>query len=356
MNKHKYSRPALLGLFLTLILFFSGCSAAGTPSSAASRTAAQQTNAAGTGAAAFYTDTDTGRLSSENLPAYSGYSFVIVNDNVPAFTAEERTAESFESYSDLDSLGRCGAAFANVGTDLMPTERRGYIGDVRPSGWHTVKYNDIIDGNYLYNRCHLIGYQLTGENANTQNLITGTRWLNVQGMLPFENAIAEYVKSTGNHVLYRVTPIFEGENLVASGVEMEGESMEDNGASIHFHIYAFNIQPGISIDYVDGESWEENDFAAQLAAAQETQSLLEDNIIAISSGAVTNLEALSSGSDSANDGTVSGTYVLNTNTKKFHLPECESVRQMGENNKEEYEGSRDTLLQEGYEPCKSCNP
>ncbi len=190
----------------------------------------------------------------ENIPEYSGEAAVLVNGNQPLFTEEEITAQSFEYYSPLDALGRCGPAFASVGQDLMPTEKRGSISSVKPTGWQTAKY-DIVDGNQLYNRCHLIGFQLTGENANEKNLITGTRYLNVDGMLPFENLVAEYVKETGNHVMYRVTPVFTGDNLVADGLFMEGRSVEDEGEGVCFFIYAYNVQPGIGIDYETGESW-----------------------------------------------------------------------------------------------------
>lgn len=196
------------------------------------------------------------QFSPEDLPAYTGSPYGEVNSNIPYFKEDEWTAESFETYSELDYLGRCGAAYASVGRDLMPTEEREPIGQVRPSGWQTVKY-DIVDGKYLYNRCHLIGYQLTAENANKNNLITGTRYLNVTGMLPFENLVADYVKETGNHVLYRVTPVYEGEELVARGVLMEAWSVEDQGAGVCFNVYCHNIQPGIGIDYSNGDSWEE---------------------------------------------------------------------------------------------------
>lgn len=192
-------------------------------------------------------------ISLADIPAFSGSAYIIINNNVPAFTDEQLTTISFEEYNGLDSMGRCGVAFANVGQDLMPAEDRGSIGAVKPTGWHTVKY-DCIDGKYLYNRCHLIGYQLSGENANEKNLITGTRYLNIDGMLPFENMVTDYVKETGNHVLYRVTPIFEGNNLVASGVQMEGKSVEDNGAGILYNIYAYNSQPQVTIDYATGNS------------------------------------------------------------------------------------------------------
>ena len=185
---------------------------------------------------------------------YSGNPFVEVNGNVPYFGKEEYTTESFEIYSELDSLGRCGVAYANIGKDLMPVEERGEIGMVKPSGWHTVKYPEVIEDLFLYNRCHLIGYQLSGENANVQNLITGTRYLNVEGMLPFENKVASYVRETGNHVLYCVTPVFEKDNLVAEGVQMEAYSVEDEGKGVAFCVFVYNVQPGIEIDYATGES------------------------------------------------------------------------------------------------------
>lgn len=194
-------------------------------------------------------------VSLDQIPEYAGEPFVILQDNQPNFDLEDLTLEPFETYSDLDSLGRCGVAYANICLDIMPTESRGEIGQVKPTGWHTVKY-DCVDGKYLYNRCHLIGYQLAGENANRQNLITGTRYLNVTGMLPFENMVDDYVEDTENHVLYRVTPIFDGDNLVASGVQMEAFSVEDEGEGVCFNVYVYNVQPGVAIDYATGESWE----------------------------------------------------------------------------------------------------
>lgn len=188
------------------------------------------------------------------IPAYNGAPYVELNGNQPNFTQEDLTTEAFENYSELDDLGRCGVAYANICLEIMPTEPRGDIGSVKPTGWQTVKY-DVVDGKYLYNRCHLIGYQLAGENANKQNLITGTRYLNVTGMLPFENEVDDYVDETGNHVLYRVTPYFEGAELVARGVQMEAYSVEDNGEGVCFNIYAYNVQPGVEIDYATGGSW-----------------------------------------------------------------------------------------------------
>lgn len=199
-------------------------------------------------------------LSSSNasatisdIPAYSGKAYIEINENKPNFSASDLTTTSFEKYSPLDELGRCGVAFANVGTDIMPTSERESISSVKPTGWQTVKY-DSISGKYLYNRCHLIGFQLTAENANELNLITGTRYLNVDGMLPFENMVADYVKETNNHVLYRVTPVFEGNDLVAKGVQIEAMSVEDNGEGIEFNVFIYNVQPGITIDYSTGNS------------------------------------------------------------------------------------------------------
>jgi len=196
----------------------------------------------------------------DTLPDYSGSPYVELEGNVPAFTEAELTTTAYEVYSPLDLLGRCGETRACVGPELMPTEERGPIGMVKPSGWQTVRYDDRIDGKYLYNRCHLIGYQLSGENANEMNLITGTRYLNVEGMLPFENEVADYVRQTGNHVMYRVTPDFHGVELVARGVQMEAYSVEDEGAGVCFHVYCYNVQPGVGITYLTGDSWAEEDY------------------------------------------------------------------------------------------------
>ncbi len=285
---------------------------------------------------------DVGRpqFSLSEIPAYSGKAFVVINDHQPFFTADEITNESFEHYAPLDSLGRCGVATACVGLDIMPTEERGSIGMVKPSGWHTIRYNGVVDGNYLYNRCHLIGYQLTGENANTSNLITGTRYLNIEGMLPYENLIAEYVEDSGNHVLYRVTPIFEGDNLLATGVLMEGMSVEDNGQDVRFCVFAYNVQPGIVIDYATGES--------QLADGYSVDPPEED----------TPVIPVPDKPDETPDPDVGAApnYILNTNTKKFHYPSCSSVDDMKEKNKQEYSGSRDDLINQGYSPCGRCHP
>lgn len=193
--------------------------------------------------------------SVQDVPEFSSDVYVVINNNTPEFSESDYTTTSYEFYSELDSLGRCGYAMACIGQDLMPEEARESISSVYPSGWDNNPY-DFVDGGYLYNRCHLIGFQLTGENANERNLITGTRYMNVEGMLPFENMVADYVKETGNHVLYRVTPIFDGDNLVARGVQMEAWSVEDSGEGICFHVYCYNNQPGVTIDYATGENWE----------------------------------------------------------------------------------------------------
>lgn len=191
-------------------------------------------------------------ISVLDIPDYSGFNYIVLNNNEPVFDNVD-TSKSFEIYSDLDDLGRAQVAFSNIGKDLMPTEKRTSIGMIKPSGWHTVKY-DIVDGKYLYNRCHLIGYQLTGENANSKNLITCTRQMNTKGMLEFENKVADYINKTNNHVLYRVTPIYKDDNLLASGVIMEAKSVEDNGEGIKFNVFVYNIQTGIEIDYKTGDS------------------------------------------------------------------------------------------------------
>lgn len=194
-------------------------------------------------------------IENEDIPTYCGYAYTEVNDNILFFDEDDLTTEPFEEYSDLDYLGRCGVAYANICEEIMPTEDRESIGSVKPSGWHTAKYPEVIDDLYLYNRCHLIGFQLAGENANEKNLITGTRYLNVEGMLPFENDVASYVRQTDNHVLYRVTPVFTEDNLVADGVLMEAFSVEDYGDGVCFCVFVYNVQPGVVIDYETGESW-----------------------------------------------------------------------------------------------------
>jgi DNA-entry nuclease len=271
--------------------------------------------------------TEVGFASVDGIPDYSGEPYVVLNGNQPDFKTEEITATSYEYYSELDYLGRCGYTVACVGKDLMPTEDRGSIGQVKPTGWQTVKY-DIVDGKYLYNRCHLIGFQLTGENANRENLITGTRYLNIEGMLPFENQVAAYVKETGNHVMYRVTPVFVGTELVARGVVIEGYSVEDEGEEISFCVFAYNVQPGIRINYKNGESmlWGDGEFEEEESSSDSLPSSEEES------------------------------FVLNTSSKKYHRETCSGVHSMNPQNREDYVGSREELEEQGYEPCGICKP
>ena len=270
------------------------------------------------------------------VPEYSGDPYVEINDNQPEFEDYELTTEAFEEYSELDELGRCGTAEACVGEETMPTEERGNISSVKPTGWKNKDY-DNVDGGRLYNRCHLIGFQLTGENANEKNLITGTRYMNTEGMLPFENMVADYVHETDNHVLYRVTPIFDGDDLVASGVQMEAESVEDDGAGVCFNVYVYNVQPQITINYATGDNWESDTVKSDkdLSEYDETDRLEDPE------GSWAEEEQ---------------TYILNVNSHKFHLPECSGAKDMKEQNKREFTGTRSELIEEGYEPCGSCNP
>lgn len=281
-------------------------------------------------------------FSLSAIAEYTDKPYVAVNGNVPYFTESELTDQSYEYYSDLDALGRCGTACASIGQDLMPTESRGSIGMVKPTGWHTVRYDDLVDGKYLYNRCHLIGFQLTGENANTKNLITGTRYLNIEGMLPFENMVADYVKENGNHVMYRVTPIFEGDNLLANGVLMEGYSVEDKGAGVSYCVFAYNVQPGIEIDYATGES--------KLADSAQQEEQKTATVTPTPSPEPEKQEPATGSEASQAD------YILNTNTKKFHYPTCSSVNDMKEKNKQEFFGTRDEAISNGYSPCGRCKP
>lgn len=258
-----------------------------------------------------------GDFDLSQVTFYDESPYAVVNNNVPFFEESELTGQSFEDYSPLDPLGRCGICIASIGQDIMPTEERENISAVKPTAWQSVKYENV-DGGHLYNRCHLIGFQLTAENANEKNLITGTRYMNVEGMLPFENLVADYVKETGNHVMYRVTPVFEGSNLLASGVLMEAYSVEDKGKGVCFCVYCYNVQPGILIDYADG-----------------------------SSKAVIRTETTEQGS---------ATYILNTKSKRFHLPSCSGVASMSQKNKETSQLTRDSLLTQGYRPCNTCDP
>lgn len=279
------------------------------------------------------------------VPQYDGQASVTVNKNKPQFSRKEITKISYEKYGSLDKLGRCTTAIACIGQDLMPSEDRESIGMIRPTGWNQNKYPGLVDSEppYLFNRCHMIGFQLTGENANEKNLITGTRYMNVEGMLPYENIVAEYIRNTGNHVMYRVTPVFEGNNLLCSGVQIEALSVEDNGEGVSFNVYCFNVQPGVVINYATGENELDNSYNTKDFVINGGG---DNNVIDKSMPVANDTVDVPAGT----------TYVVNKNTKKFHLPSCDSVTDMKEKNKLYYEGAREELIEQGYEPCKRCNP
>lgn len=349
MNKHK---PLfLLPVLLALSLMFTGCvsnprehddvytSEYPAPSSESAQSASSETPSE-----SVSSDTDISTAQNitasslsfdyNSLPTWDGtHASIEVNNNVPFFTKDEIVSKSYEKYSELDSLGRCGPAVACLGMDTLPTEKRGSIGMVKPSGWHTVKYPDQIKDRYLYNRCHLIAYELSAENANKLNLVTGTRYLNIDGMLPYENKTREYIDQTGNHVMYRSTPVFVGNELVCRGVLMEAYSVEDNGKGLQFCIFCYDVQPEISIDYATGDSHIGNPVSNSTPSADTHTS------------DITSVETP--------QGT---TYIINTNSKVFHRPDCSAVSKMSQKNKKEYTGNYDDLITEGYKPCSICNP
>lgn len=330
-DKKRRTYGFLTGLLLILSVCLTSCGNQGQTDSGKDSNTQSGTKVAAEDHSAEEKGSDSeSYVTVDDVPAYSGEPYVEVNDNQPEFTEEELTTVSYEDYSELDELGRCQSAEACIGQDLMPTEARESISSVKPTGWKNKSY-DTVDGGYVYNRCHLIGFQLTGENANEENLITGTRYMNVEGMLPFEDEVAAYIKETDNHVMYRVTPVFEGDDLVASGVQMQVESVEDDGVGISFNVYVYNVQPYVVIDYKTGENWEGDEIA-------EPEGKWAD------------------GTEAEPSDTKEQMYILNKNTKKFHKPECSGAKKIKAKNKGEYTGSRQTLIDEGYEPCGNCNP
>lgn len=330
-DKKRRTYGFLTGLLLILSVCLTSCGNQGQTDSGKDSNTQSGTKVAAEDHSAEEKGSDSeSYVTVDDVPAYSGEPYVEVNDNQPEFTEEELTTVSYEDYSELDELGRCQSAEACIGQDLMPTEARESISSVKPTGWKNKSY-DTVDGGYVYNRCHLIGFQLTGENANEENLITGTRYMNVEGMLPFEDEVAAYIKETDNHVMYRVTPFFEGDDLVASGVQMQAESVEDDGVGISFNVYVYNVQPYVVIDYKTGENWEGDEIA-------EPEGKWAD------------------GTEAEPSDTKEQMYILNKNTKKFHKPECSGAKKIKAKNKGEYTGSRQTLIDEGYEPCGNCNP
>lgn len=281
-------------------------------------------------------------LDLKKIPAYDGAPYTEINDNKPTFTKRQLTTKEFKKYGDLDNQGRCTTAYANVSPKTLPNKRRGSIGMIKPTGWHTVRYDEIVDGKYLYNRCHLVAHELAGEDANEKNLITGTRYMNVQGMLPFENRVADYVKSTGNHVLYRVKPIFDGKDPLAKGVHMEAESVEDKGAGISFNIYCYNVQPGVHIDYHTGESYAKSGESK----AGKTQTRGQKGYGA----------ARKHTSSSKQETGARQEFVINQNTKKFHYADCPSARRILSKNRTTVKTTAEALIKQGYSPCQNCHP
>lgn len=344
-------------------------------------------NAAGSGSSISSSDGSAGTYGDSNdarsaratiadIPAYTGALCIDINHGMPGFTAQDEARGTFMQFSDLDFEGRCGTAFARIGPDTVSNEKRGDISQVHPSGWVQRKYSFVDDG-MLYNRSHLIAHQLCGENANEKNLITGTRTLNAVGMLYYEELVGDYVRSTGNHVLYRVTPLFAANDLVARGVQMEAKSVEDNGESIQFNVFVYNVEPGVTIDYVTGESWESSETPqvtskgsatittaaaarADKAAAGSANGSKADG----GSSANGNGNEAGSGSNASNaDGTGSNQgaseqqdYILNVKNKKFHKPDCSATSDISSANKQDFTGTRDQLIARGYSPCGICKP
>ena len=330
------------------------------------------------GSAGTYGDSDDARSAQAtiaDIPAYTGALCIDINHGMPGFTAQDETRGTFMRFSDLDFEGRCGTAFARIGPDTVSNEKRGDISQVHPSGWVQRKYSFVDDG-MLYNRSHLIAHQLCGENANEKNLITGTRTFNAVGMLYYEELVGDYVRSTGNHVLYRVTPLFAANDLVARGVQMEAKSVEDNGEAEQFNVFVYNVEPGVAIDYVTGESQESADTPAvaskgegtitTAAAARAAQATGESGAHSSTGNAGESSDAGASGSgssstsanasDTASSSAEQHDYILNVKNKKFHLPTCSAVNDIAAANRQDFTGTRDELIAKGYSPCGICNP
>ena len=314
-------------------------------------------------------DARSAQATIADIPAYTGALCIDINHGMPGFTAQDEARGTFTQFSDLDFEGRCGTAFARIGPDTVCNEKRGDISQVHPSGWVQRKYSFVDDG-MLYNRSHLIAHQLCGENANEKNLITGTRTFNAVGMLYYEELVGDYVRSTGNHVLYRVTPLFAANDLVARGVQMEAKSIEDNGEAVQFNVFVYNVEPGVAIDYVTGESWESSETPqvtskgsatittaaaarADKAAAGSANGSKADGGSSSGSGAASDNESNSS----SNQGTSEQQdYILNAKNKKFHKPDCSAASDISSANKQDFTGTRDQLIAKGYSPCGICKP
>ena len=318
---------------MAVMISMAGCGSGGSSADIGSSSAAVSSSETAASQSSY-----SGSLSE--VPAYSGDASITINNNVPEFTDRQLSSkESYQKYGRLDSLGRATACTALIDKDTMPVTGRGSIGMIKPSGWHLVKY-DFINGKYLYNRCHLIAFCLTGVDGRSEylarDLVTGTRYMNIEGQLPFEEETADYIKDTGNHVLYRVTPVFRGRDLLCSGVHMEAESIEDHGSGIKFNVYCYNVQPGVAIDYASGDNHKVSGSAA--LAGSDSSAVSEQKTDADTSQAGRN------------------TYVININTRKFHRPDCPSVKQTLAKNRKTVHEKRAALIKEGYSPCKNCRP
>lgn len=287
-------------------------------------------------------------ILADGIPPYTGKDYIIINNNKPEFDDEQLTTNTFVSFSPFDELGRTGSGIACLGPETLPKDPRGEIGNIRPSGWHTVRYDDLIEDKYLYNRSHVIGFFLSGDNNTPENLFTGTRYLNSGTMLQFEIKVGDYIEKTGNHVIYRVTPRYQDSDLVATGVQMEAMSVEDRGAGLHFNVFVYNFQPGILIDYRTGESRRDPDHQKDVSRSITPNANSDQNALSEENNAAQNV------TDDVDLSTV--TYVLNTNTKRFHLPTCDSVIEMKTKNREYYYGGRDEIIEAGYVPCGRCKP
>lgn len=347
-------------------------------------------NAAGSGSSISSSDGSTGtygdlgdarsaQATIADIPAYTGALCIDINHGMPGFTVQDEARGTFMQFSDLDFEGRCGTAFARIGPDTISNEKRGDISQVHPSGWVQRKYSFVDDG-MLYNRSHLIAHQLCGENANEKNLITGTRTFNAVGMLYYEELVGDYVRSTGNHVLYRVTPLFAANDLVARGVQMEAKSVEDNGEAIQFNVFVYNVEPGVAIDYVTGESWESSETPqvtskgsatittaaaarADKAAAGSAGGSKADSGSSSESGGGAGSESNTSDANGAGSNNASSQgaseqqdYILNVKNKKFHKPDCSAASDISSANKQDFTGTRDQLIARGYSPCGICKP
>ncbi len=294
------------------------------------------------------------------IPSYSGQIYIYLNSNTPNFSKSELTTKGYEKYSPLDSLGRCGVAIASLGKEIMPKdgEDRGSISSIKPSGWVQTKY-DFVSGKYLYNRCHLIGWQLSAENANRQNLITGTRHFNVKGMLPFENMVADYINETNNHVAYRVTPIYNGTDLVARGVQIEAYSIEDDGDGICFNVFCYNVQPGVEIDYSTGSSKaasSSNTTTTRKTTATKKPTTTKSNITKKETTTQKTTKPTTKKETTTKAPSTNAKYICNTNSMKFHFPSCQHAKRIKAENRMEYNGTRDSIINKGYSPCGTCDP